>query len=130
MIIVLAKEDEKFEDEFHRACRAARVVPYLTADAADGFSEYQLTGATVEARLKIAQTYAKHCPGGPWAFASPFARICYGWESPKAEEKTGGTCALTAHVYKKLPGGHEHEGSRLYDTPADALIALKQALKG
>jgi hypothetical protein len=58
MTIVLLKETSDFERRFHTACAAARVTAYLTANAADGYSEYDLFGSA-EAVANIAREFGR-----------------------------------------------------------------------
>ena len=76
-----------------------------------------------------SQTYA---PGGPWFFAAPFVREVWGWESSKTKEHTEEkvNCVLPVAIYNKLPGGHEHQGTRLYHSRAEAMKALEIATGG
>jgi hypothetical protein len=66
---------------------------------------------------------------GMWIFGQ-FATIVYGWESPKATDKNDDErCRLPQAIYDKLPGGHEHEGNRLYKDREEAMKALAIALQ-
>jgi hypothetical protein len=78
----------------------------------------------------VPTTTREYVPG-EWLFACPTVRIVHGWESPKAKDKSDDRrCRLPQTLYDKLPGGHEHRGSRLYATKGEALKALEIARAG
>lgn len=81
--------------------------------------------AVAALRRKLPVEFNCYKPGGPWLFTTPYVREVWGYDSPTAKDPSDCLqCRLPADLYKRLPGGHEHKGTRLYGTELEATKAL------